>query len=228
MLCLISDSTHHAEKIPEGSVWYRRGTWLPLSKPTIRVLMPNGRTPPRCVYRCCTPATCFVMYSMVTGSSRFRRCDWASNLALSTRMRASALRPAKARQTWVSMRPILEGVMRVSCSFIAERFSQPSTTISLPLTPTAHVPLLTASPAYSTWKTCPSGLEVVSMRYVNLIGLGDGPEDCLGGYVSKWTTSNCSWQGAYLKEHDRIRKPSCLWFQACVVGSSRFYVCGPE
>lgn len=28
----------------------------------------------------------------------------------------------------------------------------------LPLTPTAHVPLFTASDAYSTWKTCPSGL----------------------------------------------------------------------
>lgn len=133
--------------MPEGSVWYRRGTSLPLSKPTIRVLMPNGRTPPRCVYRCCTPATCFVMYSMVTGSSRFRRCDCASSRALSTRIRASALRPAKARQTWVSMRPILDGVMRVSCSFMAERFSQPSTTMSLPLTPTAHVPVVSSMSA---------------------------------------------------------------------------------
>ncbi|KAK4650714.1 hypothetical protein QC762_0112900 [Podospora pseudocomata] len=73
-------------------------------------------------------------------------------------MRASALRPAKARQTCVSMRPILEGVMRVSWSFMAERFSQPRTTTSWPLTPTAQVPRLTASPAYSTWKTWPSGL----------------------------------------------------------------------
>lgn len=133
-------STHHAEKIPEGSVWYSRGTWLPLSNPTIRVLMPNGRTPPRWVYRCCTPATCFVMYSIVTGSSRFKRCDCASSLALSTRILASAFRPANARQTWVSMRPILEGVILVSCSFIADRFSHPRTTMSLPLTPTAHVP----------------------------------------------------------------------------------------
>lgn len=70
-----------------------------------------------------------------------RRCDWASNRALSTRMRASALRPAKARHTCVSMRPILDGVMRVSCSFMADLFSQPRTTTSLPLTPTAQVPV---------------------------------------------------------------------------------------
>lgn len=126
--------------MPEGSVWYSLGILLPLSKPTIRLLMPNGRTPPLCVYRCCTPATYLVMYSTVTGSSRFRRCDWASIRALSTRMRASALRPAKARHTCVSTRPILDGVMRVSWSFIAERFSQPSTTTSWPLTPTAQVP----------------------------------------------------------------------------------------
>jgi proteasome accessory factor C len=36
--------------------------------------------------------------------------------------------------------PVLDGVIRVSWSFIAERFSQPSTTTSLPLTPTAQVP----------------------------------------------------------------------------------------
>jgi hypothetical protein len=169
--------------MPEGSVWYRRGTLLPLSKPTIMVLMPKGRTPPLCVYRCWTPATYLVMYSMDAGSSTVSLWDCASNRALSTRMRASALRPAKARQTWVSRSWILDGVIRVSCSFMADRFSHPSTTTSLPLTPTAQVPvgpgvvsgwpvwhhgkergggggvpLLTASPAYSTWKTCPSGL----------------------------------------------------------------------
>ena len=112
----------------------------PLSKPTIRVLIPKGLTPPLCVYRCCTPATYLVMYSIVTGSSTVRRCDCASNRALSTSMRASAFRPAKARQTCVSTRPIFEGVMRVSCSFIADRFSQPNTTIFFPLTPTAQVP----------------------------------------------------------------------------------------
>jgi len=84
----------------------------------------------------------FVMYSIVTGSSTVRRCDCASNRALSTRMRASAFRPAKARQTWESTNEILEGVMRVSCSFMAERFSHPRTTMSLPLTPTAQVPKL--------------------------------------------------------------------------------------
>lgn len=33
-------------------------------------------------------------------------------------------------------------------------------------------PLLTASPAYSTWNTCPSGLQCVSMRDVNVIERG--------------------------------------------------------
>ena len=130
----------------------------PLSNPTINVLIPNGRTPPLCVYLCCTPATYFVMYSIVTGSSTVNRCDCASNLALSISIRASALRPAKARQTWVSTSPIFDGVILVSCSFIADRFSHPNTTISFPFTPTAQVPRLTASRAYSTWKTCPSGL----------------------------------------------------------------------
>lgn len=60
--------------------------------------------------------------------------------ALSIRIRASALSPAKARQTWLSTRPILEGVIRVSWSFMAERFSQPRTTMDLPFTPTAQVP----------------------------------------------------------------------------------------
>jgi len=38
---------------------------------------------------------------------------------------------------------------------MAERFSQPKTTMEEPLTATAQVPRLTASEAYSTWKTCP-------------------------------------------------------------------------
>ena len=105
------------------------------------VEIPKGLTPPDCVYLCCTPAMYLVMYSMVTASSTVRRCDWASIRALSIRMRASALRPAKARQTWLSTRPIFDGVMRVSWSFIADRFSQPRTTIDLPLTPTALVPV---------------------------------------------------------------------------------------
>lgn len=174
-------SAYHAEYMPDGSVWYNLGTLSPLSNPTINVLIPNGLTPPLCVYRCCTPATYFVIYSMVTGSSTVNRWDWASNLALSTKIRASALSPAKARHTWVSIRPIFEGVIRVSCSFIADRFSQPRTTMSLPLTPTAHVPVLlvralrilgpqenkprfTASRAYSTWKTWPSGLWKLHQR----------------------------------------------------------------
>lgn len=112
------------------------------SKPTISVLMPNGLTPPLCVYLCCTPATYLVIYSIETGSSTVRRCDCASNLALSMRILASAFRPAKARQTWVSTSPIFEGVIRVSWSFIADLFSHPKTTISFPFTPTAQVPII--------------------------------------------------------------------------------------
>lgn len=41
----------HAEDVPEGSVWYSCGS-PEASKPTIRVEMPNGRTPPLCVYFC--------------------------------------------------------------------------------------------------------------------------------------------------------------------------------
>lgn len=144
--------------MPDGSVWYSFGSLSPLSKPMIKVLIPKGRTPPLWVYLCCTPATYFVMYSMVTGSSTVNRWDCASSRALSIRILASAFNPAKARQTCVSIRPIFDGVILVSCSFIADLFSQPRTTMSLPFTPTAQVPRLTASRAYSTWKTCPSGL----------------------------------------------------------------------
>lgn len=126
--------------MPEGSVWYSRGVPSFWSKPTTNVLIPNGRTPPLCVYLCCTLAIYLVMYSMVTGSSTVRRWDWASSRALSIRIRASAFNPAKARQTWSSTRAIFEGVMRVSWSLRAERFSQPRTTMSFPLTPTAQVP----------------------------------------------------------------------------------------
>ena len=39
----------HAEYVPVGSVWYSLG--VPSgSKPTISVEIPNGRTPPLCVY----------------------------------------------------------------------------------------------------------------------------------------------------------------------------------
>lgn len=147
----------------------------PLSKPTIKVLIPNGLTPPLCVYRCCTPATYFVMYSIVTGSSTVRRCDCASNRALSTSMRASAFRPAKARQTCVSTRPIFEGVMRVSCSFMADRFSQPSTTMSFPLTPTAQVP--NHSSMRHHWDLVPSRLYLVSQPPAHIqLGTHDHPD----------------------------------------------------
>lgn len=84
----------HAEKIPLGSVKYSFGvltsSW---SNPTIKQLMPNGLTPPDCVYFCWIPAMCRVMYSTETGSSTVSRCDWHSVRARSIKMRASAVSP---------------------------------------------------------------------------------------------------------------------------------------
>lgn len=44
-----SSRTFHAEKMPEGSVWYKRGvpSW---SKPAMIMDRPNGRRPLLCVY----------------------------------------------------------------------------------------------------------------------------------------------------------------------------------
>jgi hypothetical protein len=48
LICL---RTFQAEYVPVGSVWYKRG--VPSgSKPTMSVEIPNGRTPPLCVYFC--------------------------------------------------------------------------------------------------------------------------------------------------------------------------------
>ncbi len=41
--------TFHAEKVPEGSVWYNLGDPSG-SKPTSNVDIPKGLTPPLCVY----------------------------------------------------------------------------------------------------------------------------------------------------------------------------------
>lgn len=79
--------------MPDGSVWNRRGSVSLGSKPTTKVEIPNGRTPPDWVYFCCTPAMYLVMYSTVVGSSTVRRCDWHSTRALSIRIRPSAVRP---------------------------------------------------------------------------------------------------------------------------------------
>ncbi|EJK68215.1 hypothetical protein THAOC_10627, partial [Thalassiosira oceanica] len=47
--------------------------------------------------------------------------------------------------------------------------STASTTQSLPRTPTAVLPLLTASIAYSTWNKCPSGLKTVIARSYDMV-----------------------------------------------------------
>ena len=78
-----------------------------------------------------------------------RRWDCASRRALLIRMRASAVKPANATQTWSSIIWILR-IVRGSCNLAMDFFSTPSTTQSAPRTPTASVPLRTASMAYST------------------------------------------------------------------------------
>ena len=75
-------------------------------------------------------------------------------------MRASAVKPAKAIITWLSRTQIFCTV-RSSWSLATAFFSTPSTTTSLPRTPTAVEPFLTASWAYST-------CENVGMNYWNI------------------------------------------------------------
>ncbi len=147
--------------MPDGSVWYNFGT-LSESKPIMRLDTPKGRTPPDWVYFCWIPAIYLVMYSMETGSSTVKRCDWHSILARFTKTRASAVNPAKARATWSSNIMIFLTV-RGSWSFWTVFFSTPKTTTSFPRTPTffyvslfkyivfltAHVPFLTASNAFA-------------------------------------------------------------------------------
>lgn len=76
------------------------------------VEIPNGLTPPDCVYRyihqdqlidtvpdhklrtCWIPAMCRVIYSTVTGSSTVKRWLWHSIRALSIKTRPSAVSPA--------------------------------------------------------------------------------------------------------------------------------------
>lgn len=98
--------TFHAEKIPLGSVRYSLGIFSFTSKPMMSVEIPNGLTPPDCVYFCWIPAICLVMYSIVTGSSTVRRCDWHSIRALSMRIRASAVRPVYEKKSPVSRAPV--------------------------------------------------------------------------------------------------------------------------
>ena len=54
--------------------------------------------------------------------------------------------------------------VRGSCSFAVDLRSTANTMWSVPRTPTAVVPLRTASIAYSTWNRWPSGLKTVIAR----------------------------------------------------------------
>merc|ERR1719293_296485 len=107
----------HSECVPAGSVWYSTGV-RPSSpeNPARSVAMPNGRTPPRCVYRCCVLAMYLARYSADGASSHVRRYDWASTRVLFIRTRASAVRPANARTVRSSTSTIFR-MVRGSCSF---------------------------------------------------------------------------------------------------------------
>jgi hypothetical protein len=64
--------TFHAEYVPAGSFRYSCGE-PSVEKPASMLLTPNGRTPPRWVYRCCVVAMCLAMYSMDGASSHVNR-----------------------------------------------------------------------------------------------------------------------------------------------------------
>mmetsp|Transcript_22278 Transcript_22278/g.75320 ORF Transcript_22278/g.75320 Transcript_22278/m.75320 type:complete len:274 (+) Transcript_22278:104-925(+) len=132
--------------VPEGSIWYICGCCVAASKPTMSEETPKGRTPPRCVYRCCVAARKRAMYSTDGASSHVRRYDWASTRALFTRTRASAVRPAKA-SVILSSSLITLRIVRASWSLATALRSTPRTTQAPPRTPTAAAPFFTASNA---------------------------------------------------------------------------------
>ena len=85
---------------------------------------------------------------------------WASTLALSTKALASATRPEVAA-------PICSSILNIFSIDVASTklevvlLSTAKTIPSEHLIPIEVVPLLTASLAYSTWKSLPSGLNTV-------------------------------------------------------------------
>lgn len=120
--------------LPEGSVWNKRGV-PSSSKPVMRTDIPKGRLPLDCVYFCFSWAINLVMYSRLTRSSTVSLCDWHSILARSIKILASAVRPANATNTWLSMEQIFLIVLS-TCSFATDFFSTAKTTMWSPLTPT--------------------------------------------------------------------------------------------
>lgn len=63
-----------------------------------------------------------------------------------------------------------------SWSLTVDFFSTPRTMVSVPRTPTAALPLRTASSAYSTWNRWPSGENTVIARsYLAMSNLSDFP-----------------------------------------------------
>lgn len=75
------------------------------------------------------------MYSSVTGSSTLSLWLWHSTWARLIKIRASAVKPAKAITTWLSNKQIFRTV-RSSCNLATDFFSTPSTTTLAPRTPT--------------------------------------------------------------------------------------------
>jgi len=193
--------------MPLGSVMKRRGTVSLGSKPTMRVEIPNGRTPPDWVYFCCTPATYLVMYSMVTGSSTVRRWDWHSTRALSMRIRPSAVRPGVSvscksvhtgkgdtdvvvKHSDLAHRP---GVLELERRLLLHAENDTRLAAHTDLLSvleeasqlTAAVPRFTASRAYSTWKSCLSVL--VSARQLTC----PSGEKTVRAGGSVWSSRGC-------------------------------------
>lgn len=124
----------YARNLPDGSVWNSRGV-PSSSKPVIRADIPKGLLPFDWVYLCFSWAINLVMYSKLTRSSTVSLCDWHSILARSIRILASAVKPANAINTWLSMEQIFLMVLS-TWSFATDFFSTASTTTWSPLTPT--------------------------------------------------------------------------------------------
>ena len=133
--------------MPLGSVTNRRPPFA--STPATMRDTPYGRTPEYCVNWWHWSARCFATVSTSTGSSYVMRVPCEKYRALSTCTRASGVYPAAAIPMCLSTWNIFCVVLDVcSCSGFS---STATTTPPSDLAPTASVPRLTVSIAYSTW-----------------------------------------------------------------------------
>ena len=148
---------------PLGSV--SNNLQIPSYTPPMIKAEPNGLTPPFWVYICNISHNFLDKLSTLIGSLYVILFIWASTLALSTKALASATRPEVAA-------PICSSILNIFSIDVASTklevvlLSTAKTIPSEHLIPIEVVPLLTASLAYSTWKSLPSGLNtVIALSY---------------------------------------------------------------